>query len=91
MSANAKLTYRGKFVVRALGTLFIVACVGMIICGETFLRDRLVGAWFVFYWTWCFLITLLAGILAVVDLVCVRRAAKRDRRALVEREFLGKP
>ena len=90
MSAEPKLNYRGKFVVRTLGTIFITACVAMIVCGETFLKDDLHGPTFVLYWTWCFLITLLAGITAVVDLVFVRRAGRQDRRALIEREFRGR-
>jgi len=86
-----KLNYRGKFVVRTLGTIFITVCVAMIVCGETLLKDDLHGPQFVLYWTWCFLITLLAGITAAVDLICVRRMGKKTRRELFQREFMRKP
>ena len=87
---DPKLHYRGKFVVRTLGTIFTGTCCAMIVCGETFLKDDLHGPQFVLYWTWCFLITMLAGVTAVVDLIFVRRAGLRYRRELVEREFLRK-
>ena len=85
-----KLTYRGKFVVRTLGSIFVGVCCGMIVLGETFLKDDLRGPVFILYWTWCFLVTLLAGITAVVDMVFVRRAGRRSRRELFQREFTGK-
>ncbi|MEI6083114.1 MAG: hypothetical protein WCS70_02305 [Verrucomicrobiota bacterium] len=85
-----KLHYRGKLVVRTLGTIFITVCVAMIVLGETLLKDDLHGPQFVLYWTWCFLITILAGITAVVDLIFVRRAGKESRRELLRREFTGR-
>ena len=87
---DQKLNYRGKFVVRALGVIFVTICCGMIVLGETLFREELRGPPLVFYWTWCFLITILAGIMAVVDLIFVRRASKQMRRMLWRREFTGK-
>ena len=87
---DSNLTYRGKFVIRTLGTVFITGCVAMIVGGETLLKDDLRGPQFVLYWTWCFLITLLAGLTALVDLICVRRAGKRSRRELFQQEFTGR-
>jgi hypothetical protein len=86
-----KVTYRGKFVVRALGTVFLVTCLALLILGETLLEDQLHGPLFILYWTWCFLFALLAGLTALVDLVCVRRAGIKNRRDLFRRQFLGKP
>ncbi|MCG3149048.1 MAG: hypothetical protein PCFJNLEI_02505 [Verrucomicrobiae bacterium] len=86
-----KLTYRGKFVVRTLGGIFLIGCLLMLGLGETILKEHLQGPLFLLFWTWCFLFALLAGLTAVLDLICVRHAGKKNRRELFQRQFLGKP
>ena len=89
MSADLELplTYRGKFVVRALGTIFLTACCAMLVLGQTLLRDDLAGPQFLLYWSWCFLITLLAGMMAILDLMLVRRASRKVCRELIQHDL----
>jgi hypothetical protein len=80
----AALTYRGKFVVRSLGAIFLAVDLAMFVAGQTLWREELAGPMFLLYWSWCFLLTLLAGLVAVVDLFFVQRAGRQSRRALLQ-------
>lgn len=84
---NEKLTYRGKTIVRALGTILISTCCLMVALGATLWRERLQGPQFVLYWSWCFLLALAAILVALVDLVMVRRAGRQSRRELFRKQF----
>jgi hypothetical protein len=60
----------------------------MVVLGMTVLSERLSGLQFILYWTWCLLLTFGAIILALGDMILVRRTLQRTRRELFEREFM---
>ena len=92
MNADSKngLTYRGKTFVRVLGTLLITVCCLMIVLGLAVFPDELQGPRYVFYWSWCFLVALAAGFVAVLDILLLRRASQQTRRELYRRQFIGR-
>ena len=91
MSADLdnSFSYRGKTVVRTIGTILISACCVMVVVGVTLLSDRLKGPPFVLYWSWCFLIAAGALLTALFDMVMVRRASRQTRRELFRQQFTG--
>jgi hypothetical protein len=84
---NLSITYRGKRIVRAAGTILITACAGMVVLGVTVLSDQLQGPRYVLYWSWCFLITAAALLVALIDMVMIRRAGDLTRRKLFREQF----
>jgi hypothetical protein len=80
---------RGQFVLRICGGVLLTACALMVVLGMTVLDERLRGLQFVLYWTWCLLLTFGAIILALGDMLLVRRTLQRTRRELFEREFMN--
>ena len=82
--------FGGKFIVRACGTALIIVCCLMVVLGTTVLSDQLHGPQYLLYWSWCFLITLLAALAALLDLLLVRRAGQRSRQALLHEQFRPK-
>ena len=91
MSADLdnSFSYRGKTVVRTIGTILISASCVMVVVGVTMLSDRLIGPPFVLYWSWCFLIAAGAFLSALFDMVMVRRASRQTRRELFRQQFTG--
>ena len=80
---------RGQIVLRMCGGVLLTACALMVVLGMTVLSERLRGLQFVLYWTWCLLLTFGAIILALGDMLLVRRTLQRTRRELFEREFMN--
>ena len=80
---------RGQIVLRICGGVLLTACALMVVLGMTLFNERLQGLQFVLYWTWCLLLTFAAVILALWDMLLVRRVLKRTRRELFEREFIN--
>ncbi len=89
MSANQdKLPpYRGQLVVRTIGTILLTTCSLMLILGLTVLADRLHGPRFALYWSWCFLITTAAILVALFDMLMIRRTSRLTRRELFRQQF----
>jgi hypothetical protein len=81
---------RGQIILRIFGGVLLTACALMVVLGATILNDRLYGPRFVLYWTWCLLLTCGAIIIAVWDMLLVRRISRRTRRELFHREFMGR-
>jgi hypothetical protein len=69
---------------RWLGAFFLLAAIGMLIAGETFLRDRLSPVLFLVFWTMCFAFTVLAVLVAFLDVSAVRRRIRAEQRELIE-------
>ena len=71
---------------RALGVFFLLASLGLLLAGETLLRERLRTrpVMFLVYWLGCFGFVGLAFLTAVLDLLAVRRRARAERRELLE-------
>lgn len=72
---------------RLLGAVLLTLSLGMFIAGQTVWRDDLAGPMFLLYWSWCFLLTLLAGLVALTDLYLVRRACRQRWQTLLLRQF----
>ena len=70
---------------RWLGLLFLALAFGLLIWGQTFLRDRLQGVTFLAYWGTCFLFTLAAIITALLDVRATRRKAREEQDELIRR------
>jgi membrane protein implicated in regulation of membrane protease activity len=88
---NTKLPLsRPRLAVRLACTLILTAGVVMAGLGMTILSSRLQGRAYVVYWSWCFLLVVAAILLALVDLLLLRRAYRQSRRVLFEREFMTK-
>ncbi len=69
---------------RWTGAVILLAAVGMVVCGETVLRDRMDPFTTLFYWTWCLVLTSLAIAVALLDVRAVRNRTRREERALFE-------
>ena len=80
---------RGQIGLRILGAVLLTACAVMVVLGTTVFVERLQGPRFVLYWTWCLLLTYSAIIIALWDMLLVRRASRRTRRELFRREFMS--
>jgi hypothetical protein len=80
---------RGQIVLRVTGGVLLTACALMVVLGATIFAERLSGLRFVLYWTWCLLLTCAAIVMALWDMVLVRRASRRTRRELFQREFMS--
>lgn len=72
---------------RWFGMLFLGLAVGMLIWGQTLLKPRLAGVWFLLYWGACSLLTLLAMGTALLDMLILRRRARDEHRALIQRSL----
>ena len=80
MSAdNDSLTYRGKKLVRTLGTILITACCAMVVLGSTLWHDQLKGPRYILYWGWCLLLVLITIGGALFDLLMIRRVSRRKK------------
>src|SRR5258706_15690655 len=80
----------GQIVLRVCGGVLLTACALMVVLGMTIFNERLQGLHFVLYWTWCLLLTFGAVILALWDMLLVRRILRRTRRELFQREFMDR-
>ena len=76
MSSQARRRWFGGIV---LGLALL-----MLILGETALKGRLNAGVFVFYWTGCFVLTLVAVFVAFKDIKDVQRNVGREQKELLE-------
>jgi len=74
--------------VTRLRRLFGVACISgagvMLLFGFTVLADRLHRLAFLVYWGVCFFFTWMALMVALIDILLVRKEARREKRQLEE-------
>lgn len=70
---------------RWTGAICLFLAAGLLIAGQTWLRDRLGGFRFLGYWFLCFLFTVLAMICAVLDLRAVRQRIRAEELDLISR------
>jgi hypothetical protein len=80
---------RGQIVLRIAGGVLLTACALMVVMGATIFADRLSGLQFIYYWTWCLLLTCAAIVIALWDMLLVRRISRRTHRELFHREFMS--
>ena len=72
---------------RKLGILCLAVPAGMVVLGQTILKPRLDGLAFLAYWFICFLFTIAAIFIALLDLRAVRRQTRDETRELLEKTF----
>jgi membrane protein implicated in regulation of membrane protease activity len=70
---------------RWLGLLFLALAFGLLIWGQTVLRDSLKGVAFLAYWGCCFIFTLAAIVTALLDVRATRRKAREEQDDLIRR------
>ena len=76
-------------ILRYIGAVVLSCCAVMVVLGSTILAERLHGPQFVIYWSWCLLLTIVAIVIAFWDMLLVRRASKRTRQELFQRQFMS--
>lgn len=69
---------------RWLGLLFLALAFGLLIWGQTVLRDRLKGLAFLAYWGCCFLFTVAAIVTALIDMRVTRKRAFEEQEKLIQ-------
>jgi len=69
------------------GLFCLTLASGLVVWGQTVLRDSLVGWWFIAYWCICFILTSLAILIAILDVRAVRQRLRRQHLDLLERTF----
>jgi hypothetical protein len=88
MSAgHESITYRGKRVVRVLGAILLTGCAVMAVLGSTLWQSQLQGPLYALYWSWCFLLLAITMLVALLDMVLIRRAGRQTRRELFRQQF----
>jgi len=70
---------------RWFGLLFLTLAFGMLIWGQTVLRDRLTGLPFLIYWGACFMFTMAAIVTALLDMRATRKRARAEHEDLIRR------
>jgi hypothetical protein len=80
---------RGQVVLRVCGGGLLTACALMLVLGTTVLREHLQGPRFLLYWTGCLLLTCAAILVALWDMLLVRRISRLTRRDLFRRQFIS--
>jgi hypothetical protein len=69
---------------RRFGVICIAVAIAMLIAGETVLKAKLSGVPLLCYWLACFVFTMLAVGVALLDAARVRQELRDEQRALVE-------
>jgi len=67
------------------GTLFLTMAAAFLIWGQTLLKPYLNGVAYLFYWFLCFVFTVLAIFIALLDMRAVRRHLHQQHREMVDR------
>ncbi|HUJ71836.1 MAG TPA: hypothetical protein VLZ30_06300 [Verrucomicrobiae bacterium] len=80
---------RGQIVLRVLGGVLLSLCALMAVLGTTVLGKHLQGWQFLLYWSGCLLMTCAAIIIALWDMLLVRRVSKHSRRELYRQQFMS--
>lgn len=70
---------------RWFGLVFLALAFGMLVWGQTVFRSRLDGMAYLIYWAICFLLTFLALLTAMLDILLVRRRSREDRKELLRK------
>lgn len=69
---------------RWFGAVMLLAALGMLICGETVLKERLGPIAALIYWLVCLGFTGLAVLAAFLDVRALRHRIRQEQRALFE-------
>ena len=80
---------RWQIALRIVGAILLTVCALMVVLGSTIFAQQLQGPQFLLYWIWCTLLTFAAILIALGDMLLVRRASKRTHRELFRQEFMS--
>jgi hypothetical protein len=69
---------------RWIGGIVLFGAVGMLICGQTFLKSTLAGMSYLIYWLVCFGLTGLAVFVAILDVRALSRHVREEHRDLLD-------
>lgn len=69
---------------RVLGAVFLSLAVLMLVAGQTILQGRLGNLATLIYWLFCMVFTVLAMMIALVDLRAVRRSTRQAQRDMLQ-------
>jgi hypothetical protein len=69
---------------RWLGAICLAVSVGLLALGETWLKNRLDGEAFLYYWLTCIVFTFLTLMIALLDLRTVRLQSRREQGELIK-------
>jgi hypothetical protein len=72
---------------RRFGALMLLAALGMLVAGQTILKNRLKDFGFLVYWLFCFIFTGAAIVAAFLDARSLQRRSRREARELIETTF----
>jgi hypothetical protein len=72
---------------RWFGLFFLAVAAAMVIWGQTVFEPYLRGVGFIAYWALCGLVTVCAIGTALLDLIVLRRRARREQRELFRKSF----
>jgi len=67
------------------GAFSLAVASGMLIWGQTILAPHLKGLVFLIYWAVCFLFTMAAIFIALIDLRAIRQRVRNEHTELIER------
>ncbi|HZR18264.1 MAG TPA: hypothetical protein VFE51_13310 [Verrucomicrobiae bacterium] len=70
---------------RVIGALFLIAALGMLVVGQTLLKNHLRDLGFLVYWLLCFVFTGLAILVAFLDARALQYRTRREARELIEK------
>lgn len=73
-----------RMIRRWIGGIFLAGSLLMLILGQTVLKSRLEGAAFVRYWLICFAFTGAALLVALVDLLIIKRETRAEQKELLD-------
>ena len=69
---------------RWFGAICLLSAIAMLIAGQTALKGRMAPLAFVSYWSACFILTAIAGCVALIDASRVRTEQRDAQRDLIE-------
>jgi purine-cytosine permease-like protein len=69
---------------RWLAAICLAVSVGMVVAGESLLKERLRAEAFIYYWLVCISFTFLTMVIALVDFWMVRRRLHREQKELFQ-------
>jgi|ERR1043166_1926194 hypothetical protein len=72
---------------RILGIAFLLLSGGLLLFGLTVFKPKLDGTAFLIYWFACFLFTVAAMLVALLDLQAIRRQSLEETRRVFERSL----
>jgi hypothetical protein len=69
---------------RWFGALVLLAALGLLISGETFLKGKMGNLTFIIYWLVCFTLTGLALLIAILDARALQRRVRQEQHDLFD-------